>query len=232
MTPVLLALLAILCAGSSLAASQPALRGTPQTIALPPGIFRTELLDNETVLVARLRMAPGAREEVHTHPFSAVVLQLTAGEVDMQLGDTRGTSRREHGFVEFIPRLVPHAAVNVGSQPYDVVTIALKPERRPGGDAPPTPAPAGITRTPVLDNAEARVARVGFAPSAREPVHSHPFDLVVVQLTPGRVEVKVGEQVTTKDHAAGEAIFFPRDVPHAVSNVGATPFDALSVGIK
>ncbi|HUE87930.1 MAG TPA: cupin domain-containing protein [Vicinamibacterales bacterium] len=203
-----------------------------QAGAPPAGITRTELENNATALIARLRMAPGAREDVHTHPFSAVVVQIGAGDVDMRLGDGQTTTRRAHGFVEFIPKEVPHAAANVGQEPFEVVTIAMKPDRRPGGEAPALPAPAGITRTPVLDNAETRVTHVTFASRAREPVHTHPFDLVVVQLTPGRVEVRVGKDVSTREYAAGEVIFLPRDVPHAVSNVDREPFELLSVGIK
>lgn len=203
-----------------------------QAAQLPPGITRTEIVNNASVLVARLRMAPDAREDVHTHPFSAIVVQIGAGDVDMRLGDARATSRREHGFVEYIPRETPHAAGNVGREAFDVVTIALKPDRRPGGEAPAAPVPTGITRTPVTDNADARVTRVRFAPSAREAVHSHPFDLVVVPLMKGRMEVRLGADVTTKEYGAGEAVFLPRDVPHAVSNVGASPVELLSVGVK
>jgi quercetin dioxygenase-like cupin family protein len=203
-----------------------------QAGAPPPGITRTELENNATVLIVRLSMAPGAREDVHTHPFSAVVVQIGAGDVDMRLGDGHTTTRRAHGFVEFIPQEVPHAAANVGQEAFDVVTIAMKPDRRPGGDAPASPAPAGITRTPVLENAEARVTHVTFASQAREPVHAHPFDLVVVQITAGRVDVRIGEQVSTREHAPGEVIFLPRDVPHAVSNADGRPFEILSVGIK
>lgn len=201
--------------------------GTP-----PAGITRTELENNTTALIARLRMAPGAREDVHTHLFSALVVQIGAGDVEMRLGDAHTTTRRAHGFVEFIPQEVPHAAANVGREPFDVVTIAMKPDRRPGGDAPASPAPAGITRTPVLENAEARVTHVTFASQAREPVHTHPFDLVVVQLTAGRVEVRVGDNTSTREYAPGEVIFLPRDVPHAVSNVDRGSFELLSVGIK
>jgi quercetin dioxygenase-like cupin family protein len=206
--------------------------GSQQAGAPPPGITRTELENNATVLMARLRMAPGAREDVHTHPFSAVVVQIGAGDVEMRLGDERATTRRAHGSVEFIPRDMPHAAANVGPEPFDVVTIAIKPDRLPGGDAPAPAAPPGITRAQLLENAETRVTRVTFGPSAREPVHTHPFDLVVVQLTTGRVEVRIGEQVRTRESAPGDAIFLPRDVPHAVSNVAGAAFEILSVGIR
>lgn len=199
---------------------------------MPPGITRTVLVDNPTVMMARLGMAPGAQEDVHTHPFSAVVVQIGDGDVDMRLGSAHTRGRRPHGFVDFIPRELPHAAGNAGTAPFDVVTIAIKPDRTPGGEAPASAAPEGITRTLGLDNAEARVTLVGFAVGAREPVHTHPFDLVVVQLTPGRVEVRLGDEVTMKERAAGDVLFLPRDVPHAVSNIGGAPFEVLSVGIK
>jgi quercetin dioxygenase-like cupin family protein len=198
----------------------------------PPGITRTALIENGTVMIARLRMAPGAKEDIHTHPFSAIVVQLDAGEVDMRLGDARTSARRPAGFVEFIPQEVPHAAANIGAEAFELVTIAIKPDRRRGGEAPALPTPAGITRTPVLDNVDARVTRVAFAPAAREPVHSHPFDMVVVPLTAGRIELRLGERVETRDYAAGEPMFLPRDVPHAVANAATTPLEVLSVGIK
>jgi quercetin dioxygenase-like cupin family protein len=199
---------------------------------LPAGVGRTQLLDNDTVTIARLRFAPGAREDVHTHPFAAIVVQIDAGDVEMRLGTAHSTGRREPGFVEFIPREAPHAAANAGAAPWDVVTIAIKPDRRRPPDAPGTAAPDGITRTPVLENEEARITRVRFAPSAREPLHTHPFDLIVVQLTPGRVELQLGNETSVREYTAGNAIFLPRDVPHAVSSVDRRPFEILSVGIR
>jgi quercetin dioxygenase-like cupin family protein len=198
----------------------------------PPGITRTPLIENDSVMMARLRMAPGAKEDLHTHPFAAIVIQLTGGDVEMRMADARTTSSRPAGFVEFIANNVPHAAANAGRTPFDLVTIALKPERKRGGEAPAQAAPAGITRSPVLDNADAQVTRVEFAPQAREPVHSHPFDLVVVPLTGGRLEVRVGERVDAREYAPGEAMFLPRDIPHAVSNVGSAPITVFSVRIK
>jgi quercetin dioxygenase-like cupin family protein len=203
-----------------------------QAAAPPAGITRLELVNNPTVLVARLRMAPGAQEEVHTHPFSAVVVQIGEGDVDMRLGDGRATTRRAHGSVEFIPREMPHAAANVGQESFDVVTIAIKADRRPGRDARAAATPPGISRAQLLENTETRVAHVTFAPSAREPVHTHPFDLVIVQLTPGRVEVQIDRQVSTREYSPGEVKFLPRGVPHAVANVDGRPFEILSVGVK
>lgn len=216
-----LATIAVLAVATAAGAQQP-----------PPGITRTALLENATVMMARLTMAPGAQEEVHTHPFAALVVQIGDGQVDMRVNDTHTHGTRAHGFVEYIPREAPHAAGNAGAAAFDVVTIAIKPDRARGGQQPASAAPAGITRAPVLDNADARVTRVGFAAGAREPIHSHPFDLVVVQLSAGRMEVRVGDEVTVKDYAPGDVFFLPRDVPHAVSNVGGAAAEVLSVGVK
>lgn len=200
--------------------------------AMPPGITRTPLVDNATVMAARLTMAPSARETVHTHPFSAVVVQLQPGEVEMRIGTKPDTGRRDRGHVEFIAAEMPHAAANVGANAFDVVTIALKPGRKAGGTQPVSAAPPGITRALVLDNAEARVARVTFAPGAREPVHSHPFDMVLVLLAPGTMDVLVGGDTGVKDYAAGEVVFLPRDVPHAVASADEKLFELLSVAVK
>lgn len=199
---------------------------------MPPGITRTQLLDNPTVMVARLNMAPGARETMHTHPFSAVVVQLTVGEVEMRVGTRRETAQRGHEHVEFIAAEMPHAAANVGKAPFTVITIALKPERVRGGTQAPAEAPPGISRKQVLDNSDARATWVVFEPGAREPVHSHPFDLVLVQLNPGQMEVLLGENKTVRNYEAGEVLFLPRNIPHAVSNVDTSKFDVMSVAVK
>jgi quercetin dioxygenase-like cupin family protein len=203
-----------------------------QSASQPPGISRTVLADNSTVLVARLGMAPASRETPHTHPFSAVVVQIGGGQVEMRLGGSRVTSRRETGHVQFIPKQVVHAAANVGAEAFDVVTIAIKPERVPASSFPATEAPPGITRQTILDNDEARATSVRFTPGAREPIHSHPFDLVLVQLAPAKVEVQIGDEKTVKDYEMGAVIFLPRDIPHAVSSAHPAPFEILSVTIR
>jgi quercetin dioxygenase-like cupin family protein len=97
-----------------------------QMTQMPPGISRTQLVDNDTVMVARLTLEPGAREPVHTHPFDAVVVQLTAGEVDLTIGGEQTRGRMEPGRVWYIPRDTPHSGANVGKAPFELVTVAVK----------------------------------------------------------------------------------------------------------
>jgi len=201
---------------------------------LPPvGIHRTAILENDVVIVARLTYDPASREEVHAHPFSAVTVYLTTAELDMTNGKETRCERTFPGRFWFIPKETLHAATNTGTLPFDVITVGLKASPHgypPEGQAPPVPS--GIVRNPVVENAETRVARVTFKPDARETVHSHPFDLVLVQVTPGKLEVKTGEKIEIVTADVGEVLFLPRDVPHAVANAGTSSFELMSIAVK
>jgi quercetin dioxygenase-like cupin family protein len=198
----------------------------------PPDITRTVVVDNATALVARLRYEAGKGETSHTHPFSAVVIQLTPGEVDMTLARDRSRARREAGSVWFIPANTPHMAVNTGTAPWEHIAITIKPTRAAAPAAPPTEAPYGITRTTLVDNNDTRVVRVLFAPGSREPAHTHPNDLLTVQLTPGTMEIVIGSNRTTGERAAGLVQFLPRSVEHAYISTDTKPFELISVAIK
>lgn len=198
----------------------------------PAGIARTALVENASVMCARLTYQPGAAEASHTHPFSAVVIQLTAGDVDVTIGSEHTRAQRPAGFVWFVPKGVPHAAANAGSSTFEQITIAIKPDRPPAAAGAASAAPPGITRTTILDNEEARVVRVEFAPTGREPLHEHPYDLVTVQLTPGRLDIVFGTEKTTVDAPAGDVRFLPRRVPHAYASASGAPFTLFSVAIK
>lgn len=201
-------------------------------LQMPAGISRAQLVDNATVMCARLTYQPGAAEPVHTHPFAALVIQLTPGDVDMTIAGEHTRARRDAGFVWYIPREAPHALVNVGSTPVEQITIAIKPDRQPASQGAAIAAPPGITRTTIVDNADARVVRAEFSPSGREAPHQHPNDLVTVQLTPGTLEMMVGSNTQTERLAAGDVRFLPRDVPHAYASAGQSLFTLLSVTIK
>lgn len=204
----------------------------PSAPQVPIGITRTQVLDNSSVLVARLKLDPGARETPHTHPFSAVVIQITPGDVEMTLAGQRTSGHRDVGHVEFIPREVTHAAANVGPAPFEVVTIAIKPDRKPPPSVPVSQSPPGITRTPLIDNDEARATRVTFSPGAREPEHTHPYDLVLVALSGGRVDLLLGTTHEIDDRRPGFVWFLPRDMTHAAISAAASPIEFVSVGIK
>jgi quercetin dioxygenase-like cupin family protein len=148
--------------------------------APPAGFSRTPLFDNATVSVFRLMLQPGARETPHTHPNSMLAVWISRGEVEMLNGQQQPAGTRQTGEVEFFAREVTHAAGNGGSTPFEIVVINIKPDRAPGGTAPPAPPPAGVhqnrrTRQPGDDGDPARVcafrARTGVHASLRPGRH-------------------------------------------------------------
>lgn len=200
--------------------------------AVPVAPARTPVLDNATVTVTRLRFAPGTGESVHTHAFPLLIVQLTPGVVDLTVDDMRARGPRETGVVTFVPANVPHAAVNAGSTSFDLIAVAVKPARPPAPAAPPTDAPPGITRTTLLDNADVRVVRVQFEPGGREPVHTHPNDLLTVQLSGGQLEILNGGDRTRGLRDPGSVQFLQRNVEHTYGSVDTHSFEVLSISVK
>jgi len=200
----------------------------------PPGagIAVRPLFDNPSVAVARLLLTPGAREMPHTHPYTLLIVSVSRGDVEFLKGTATNRSMWQIGDVQVVDREVRHAGANMGTMPVEALAISIKTDRVKGGTAPPLPRPAGITATDVLDSAEAAVRRVELAPGAREVVHTHPYDFVVVPVTSGRMEVQLAGKTEAKDYAPGDAFFIMRNTPHAVANVGKTPFALLGVTIK
>jgi quercetin dioxygenase-like cupin family protein len=119
-------------------------------------------------LAARLGFEPGAHESMHTHPFSAVMIELTEGDVEMAIGASKDSSVRKPGVAWFIPKESPHAAANVGQARCEFVTVAMKPHALQPMPAQNQPVFPGITRTPRFENDETRVVHVSFAPGSRE----------------------------------------------------------------
>src|SRR5262249_23240624 len=198
-------------------------------IALAPE--RTSVLDNATVAVTRVHFDPGSREDTHTHPFPLLIVQLTNGEATIVDREMLRVGHRP-GEVWFIPAGTPHAASNRSNAPIDMLAVAIKTDRPPAPAAPPTDAPEGIVRATLVDNADVRVVRVRFSPGAREPLHTHPNDLLTIQITRGGVEILKGAQRSTAERDPGFVQFLPRNVPHSFASADKGAFELLSISIK
>lgn len=178
------------------------------------GASTSSVLDNATVRVMRVRISQGGAYDVRADAAPILVVTLPHGDVQMIRS---GMTRR---------------LTNADSAPAELLAITIKPTRRPSESAPPTPPPSGIERTTILDTHDVRVVRVNFAPNGREPVHTHPNDLLTVQISRGRVEVFDGSRKSTSAEAAGTVRFLPRDVPHAYASRDSRSFELLSIAIK
>ena len=93
------------------------------------------------------------------------------------------------------------------------------------------PDVAGITRTTLKDDAKVTVTRVHFAPGASEPVHTHPYDIVLVPVIAGPVDwIVAGRRVTPL--GVGDVQFVPRDVAHQLRNTGPGPVEIIAIAAK
>jgi quercetin dioxygenase-like cupin family protein len=89
-----------------------------------------------------------------------------------------------------------------------------------------------VTRRAIIDNDRVSIIRLTFAAGQREQMHSNPTDVIVVQATPGDVEYGLGDEKTTGHEEPGKVWYVPRQPPHAMSNVGSTPFDIVVITLK
>src|SRR5437762_7466166 len=83
-----------------------------------------------------------------------------------------------------------------------------------GGNAQPRPGAS------LVDNNRVTVSRVTWDPGKSEPMHNLPVDVVVIQATPGDLEVTIGDQKTTGHQEPGYTWYMPKELPHAVVNTG------------
>jgi quercetin dioxygenase-like cupin family protein len=114
--------------------------------------------------------------------------------------------------------------------PAIVLLLASVAVERARSQTPQTPV--GMTRTTLLENARVRVVKIEVNPGAREALHRHDYDIVVMQLTPGQIEDAVGDRKTTGFREAGYTVFVPKGTMHAGANVGKEAFEIVTVILK
>jgi quercetin dioxygenase-like cupin family protein len=193
----------------------------------------TVVVDNASVLVERFHLEPGATERLAADGASGLVVQLTPGDIDLSVGSKRASGPREPGAIAFVPARTPQSAKNIAQKgATDIVVIRFKPGRVPAPSMPGIDPPPGIERTPLLDNTDTRVVRVAFSTTGREPVHTHPYDLITLQISPGRVEILDGDAKTSEAREPGFTKFVPRDRQHAYASADDRPFEILSIAVK
>jgi quercetin dioxygenase-like cupin family protein len=116
-----------------------------------------------------------------------------------------------------------------------LLSVALAiggPERVAGHLPPQTTSVVPPQRTTMLDNATVTVTRLRFAAGAGEAVHTHDFPIVIVQLTPGDVDLTVSDARAIGPRVAGSVTYVPAGTEHAAKNAGAMTFDLLAIAIK
>lgn len=220
----------IIVAAVLLAAS--AVVSAAQSAAAPVGVSTSPVLQNPTLDITRVHLAPGAREALHAHSRPALVVLLSRGEIETFVGGARRKTPCREGDVEYIAAGTPHAAANVGTTPLDALVIALKGEQPRSQVVNLLQSQPGLTRTLLFENGRFVVTRLELEPEVREALHTHGYDMVLVTTTAGSLDLQVAERKNIGHHLIGDALFIPRGAPHATANVGVATMRLLGVAVK
>ena len=188
------------------------------------------ITENDSIRVLDVKMAPGAKAAMHSHPDVTVVV-LEAGKVKWTRPD--GTSTQsgpefKRGAIQSM-KAESHSVENLGTSAVHVVLIEYK-----------KPAPAtGKARSPSLtppykqlaDDPHARAFEVTVSPGGAVPQHTH-GDHVIVSLSDSAAEV-------TDKNGKKEAMSFKKDTAmvwgpttHSAINSGKTPVHLIVVEMK
>jgi hypothetical protein len=94
-------------------------------------------------------------------------------------------------------------------------------------------APGGrFASAQLLENDRVRVQRVNVPVGYRDPVSVLQNDIVVIQTSPGEMEVVIGQNRTTGHVDPGQTWYVPKTVAHQFSNAGDKPYDTVIVLLK
>ena len=216
--PVLIAGLAV----ASTAAAQDPIQSNPKVYHL--------VLENSTVRVLHVSVAPGQKTVLHEHPDNAVVV-LADGKIRFTGADGKSQDvEMKAGDAMWSPA-GKHFGENIGTGPIDAVIVELKGNNPPSA-TPPASRP-DVTLTQLFDNPRARAIRAALQPAFHEaPGTTHDFDQVVIALAPAAISLQLDGKPARTNWKAGDAEFIGRGVKHESKNTGQKPADVFILAIK
>ena len=217
-----LSIVAIVLAWSVTAVAQDPLKVSPANYKL--------VLENASVRILRVDVAPGAKGVAHSHP-DAMVIALTASKVRFTLPDGKtqdSDMANESGM--YTPAGV-HTPANTGTTRVDALVVEFK-----------TPAPGkatlpasreGMTIKPLAEGPRALAYRSTATPTfAEAPGTKHDYDQVVIALGPAQMSLSIDGKPAKTTWARGDVQFIGRGTPHESKNISGKPVDFLIVAIK
>ncbi len=218
MVPVLIAGLAV----ASTAAAQDPIKSNPKVYHL--------VLENATVRVLHVSVAPGQKTVLHEHPDNAVVV-LTDSKMRFTGADGKSQDAELKANDAMWSPAGKHLGENIGTGPIEAVIVELK-----GNNPPSATIPASrpdVTLTQLFDNPRARAIRATLQPAFHEaPGTTHEYDQVVIALAPADISLQLDGKPAKTNWKAGDAEFIGRGVKHESKNTSQKPADVFILAIK
>ena len=219
-TFVTLGVIGALASASSAAAQDP-IKSNPKNYQL--------VLENATVRVLRVTVAPGEKTTMHEHPDNAVIV-FTDSKIRFTGADGKAVDAALKPNEAMWSPAGKHAGENTGTGPIEGVIIELKGNAAPSA-TPPASRP-DTTSTQLFDNPRARGLKATIAPAFHESAGTtHDYDQVVVALGDGNLMLNV-EGKSKTSWKRGDAEFIGRGAKHESQNTGQKPLDVFILAIK
>lgn len=189
------------------------------------------VVDNESVRVFTVEVAPHTSTQMHRHRHDYVYVTIGAAHVSNQVeGKAPVDVRLADGDTRFVPGNFAHIAQNLSDAPFRNVTIELMQDEASRQKPSPWPEPSGETAFPggrsktlfVKDGV--RVTETNLEPGAVLPSHHHdgPHLVVAVSDLDLRSDVE-GMGPMPGKFPAGAVKWLPGGYTHTLTNVGKTP---------
>jgi beta-alanine degradation protein BauB len=189
------------------------------------------LFQNDSVLVVRLTLQPGATTQFHTHSHDRVIVDLTDGSITEQVPggpeSTPQSTKPGQLSVSSLARNGPytHRVHNVGSSVFDVLDIEFLQPPRESESKPIAPV--------AIENPSARVYKWRLEPGTTSAMHTHERPYLIISATPLVLKMTDPEGKSfSHEVKAGDIHWVDDKVTHSLSNAGTTEGQIVEVELK
>jgi quercetin dioxygenase-like cupin family protein len=197
-------------------------------------------LENESVRVFRVEVAPHASTLMHRHRHDYLFVTLGDSHVSNEAeGKAPVELKLADGETRFVPGNFAHIARNLSDQPFRNVTIELVRDEKLRNAPSPWPMEGGDRDFPgghvkvLFVHDGARASQVELQPGATVPSHHHdgPHLLVAISDLELRSDVE-GQGPMPGKFKAGDIKWLPGGYTHTLTNVGASVARLVTVEFK
>ncbi len=218
----------LMLAGSVSVNAQDPLKVNPKTVGLR--------VDNDRVRVLEARLAPGDKEQMHSHP-PYVIYVISGGKALDHTADGKTTEMALSAGDVVYRDATRHWAENVGTTEIHLILIELKTSQSSVLTAQTAAAPDAVKLSPQfytirIDNDRVRVVEYRLKPGQREPMHTHLAGVAYV-IGPAKLRTTFADGASVDGTlGAGDVHWREQNVVHSVENIGNTEAHALIVELK
>ena len=188
-----------------------------------------QIFKNNRVTVNHWQIPPGESTPIHRHDHDSITVVVSGGQTQ-DSASPRRTNKSEAGDVRLRTAGVEHSTKNVGSAPFEAVTIGFAdPQGKQTniGKKSQTCAPdkeSCVEEKELFCTEKVCVEDVVMAPQSMSVKHSHTTDHLLVAISDYELTDEVeGKGTVVRTHKAGELEYIPAGITHQLKNTGSAP---------